>query len=84
MSESVSKEIVQIIAKQLVRPEKDILPDARLVEDLGADSLDVVELMLNLEAALETKVDEKEAMKLRTVADVVAYVQTCRQPAQVG
>jgi acyl carrier protein len=52
----------------------DIHPAMRIVEDLGADSLDVVELMLVLGEEFNTDLDEGEAAKLGTVADVSAYV----------
>jgi acyl carrier protein len=52
-----------------------VTPDARFVDDLGADSLDVVELVMLIEEKLEVEIPDEEAEKLSTVADAVKYVE---------
>lgn len=75
MSVSVFDQIRDIIVEQLdVKPE-EVTPDARFVDDLGADSLDVVELIMRIEEELEIEIPDNEAEQLSTVADAVAYVE---------
>lgn len=76
MSVSVFDRIRDIIVEQLDVSEEAVTPDARFVDDLGADSLDVVELIMRIEEDLEIEIPDEEAEKLHTVADAVAYVET--------
>ncbi|MCC7491557.1 MAG: acyl carrier protein [Fimbriimonadaceae bacterium] len=75
MSVSVFDRIKDIIVEQLdVKPE-EVTPDARFIDDLGADSLDVVELIMRIEEELDIEIPDEEAEKLHSVADAVAYVE---------
>lgn len=73
---SIDERVKKIIAEQLsVEPEK-ITPDARFVDDLGADSLDTVELVMALEEEFEIDIPDEEAEKIVTFQDVMNYVQS--------
>jgi acyl carrier protein len=66
--------VVDIIANQL-GVEKDIItPQAHVVDDLGADSLDVVELVMALEEAFDLEIPDEDAEKIRTVKDIFDYL----------
>jgi acyl carrier protein len=79
--EEIDRRVRTTIATHLSRPEADVRPEARLVEDLHADSLDVVELLQRLEEEFDTTVDDDRALALRTVGDVIRYVQELQAPA---
>ena len=66
----MAKDIKDILAKQLNCSKDKIKSESRIVEDLGADSLDVVELLMTLEDELGISVSDEEALKLKTVADI--------------
>jgi acyl carrier protein len=53
-----------------------VTPDAKFIEDLGADSLDIVELVMALEEEYEVEVPDEDAEKLRTVGDVIGYIES--------
>jgi acyl carrier protein len=64
------------MAARLGLPPEQIVPEARLVEDLGLDSLDAVELAIAVERKFEIDVPEEELTKLKTVADMLALVES--------
>lgn len=70
-----AKQVIKIITEQLNVPESQVVPDAKFVEDLGADSLDTVELVMALENAFNTTIPDEEAEGLSTVGDAIAYVE---------
>jgi acyl carrier protein len=69
----LESKIRQIIIEQLGCNFDKVVPEARLVEDLGADSLDMVELVMCLEEELEIFIDDEDAEKLITVKDIILY-----------
>ncbi|MCF6767318.1 acyl carrier protein [Thiotrichales bacterium 19S11-10] len=73
MSEIESR-VKKIIADQLNVDEKDVVPEASFIDDLGADSLDTVELVMALEEEFETDIPDEEAEKIKTVQDVINYI----------
>lgn len=75
MSQSVYERIRDIVVEQLSVSPDQVKPDARLAEDLGADSLDIVEMIMKIEEELEIEIPDEEAEKLSTLADAVAYVE---------
>ncbi len=76
MSEkSIEERVKHIIVEQLgVKPEQ-ISPEAKFIEDLGADSLDTVELVMALEEEFGKEIPDAEAEKLQSVGDVIRYVE---------
>jgi acyl carrier protein len=66
--------IVNIIANQLGVDKEMVTGGANIVDDLGADSLDVVELVMALEEAFDTEIPDEEAEKIRTVQDIFDYM----------
>lgn len=72
---SIEERVKAIIVDQLgVNPE-DVKPEASFVEDLGADSLDTVELVMALEEEFETEIPDEEAEKISTVQSAIDYVK---------
>ena len=71
----VYETVAGMIAKQLKMDAKDITPDKRLVEDLKADSANVMVLIMDLEDAFNMTVDDAAITELRTVGDVVKYIE---------
>jgi acyl carrier protein len=76
MSEkSIEDRVKDIIVKDLgVNPEQ-VTPEAKFIEDLGADSLDTVELVMAIEQELSVEVPDEDAEKLEKVGDVIRYVE---------
>ncbi|MFK5938041.1 MAG: acyl carrier protein [Sulfurimonas sp.] len=69
-------DIKEVVVEQLSVNVDEVKDDAKFVEDLGADSLDVVELVMALEEKFDIEIPDDEAEKIATVADVVAYVES--------
>ncbi len=67
--------IIGIIANQLGVDKDMVTPASNIVDDLGADSLDVVELVMALEEAFDTEIPDEDAEKIRTVQDIFEYVK---------
>ena len=70
----MEEKIKNIIAYQLGRKISNVTPEARLKEDLNADSLDAIELTMALENEFNISISDEDAEKLLTVGDVVAYI----------
>ena len=70
------EKVIEVIAKQLGKKCCDVKPEHRIVEDLGADSLDVVEMLMTLEDDHGVIIPDDVAMNLKTVQDVVAHLNT--------
>ena len=71
---SVEERVKQIIVEQLGVDEGEVTPNASFVDDLGADSLDTVELVMAFEEAFEIEIPDENAEKIRTVKDAVDYI----------
>ncbi len=69
------EEIIELIAKKLRIDVNSIEDDSNLVTDLGADSIDLVELLMEIESALDVTVSDEEAAELKTVRDVVDFIE---------
>ena len=72
---SIVDRIKDIIVEQLGVNADQINPGAKFIEDLGADSLDIVELIMALEEEFGTEIPDEEAEKLQTVGDVAKYIE---------
>jgi acyl carrier protein len=81
MASEVEAKVREIICEQLGVSEGDVTPDASFIEDLGADSLDIVELVMALEEEYDMEISDEEAEKIRTVQDVVNYIESHQQSA---
>ena len=68
------EKVRDMLAKQLNVPAEAIKEDSKIVEDLKADSLDVVEMLMNLEDAYSVSIPDDEAVKIKTVGDVVEAI----------
>jgi len=75
---ALEKEVIAIIAEQLGIDESEVTPDKSFVEDLNADSLDLTELIMNLEEKFNIEISEGDQEKLRTVKDVIGYVNSLK------
>jgi acyl carrier protein len=74
MSDSEAR-VIKVIVEQLGVKEEDVKPEASFIDDLGADSLDTVELVMALEEEFEVEIPDEEAEKIRTVADVMSFIK---------
>ncbi len=72
---SVDERVKQIIVEQLGVDEAEVTPNASFVDDLGADSLDTVELVMAFEEAFEIEIPDEDAEKIRTVKDAIDYIK---------
>lgn len=73
--DDVSKKVMEIVAKQLEKDQKEVTPESSFANDLGADSLDTVELVMALEEEFGTEIPDEEAEKITTVQAAVDYIQ---------
>ncbi len=78
---SVEEKVKQIIVEQLGVDEGEVTPNASFVDDLGADSLDTVELVMAFEEAFDLEIPDEDAEKIKTVQDAVDYIE---KNAKVG
>ena len=72
----IESRVKKIIAEQLGVPESDVTHEKAFVADLGADSLDTVELVMALEDEFGIEIPDEEAEKIKTVNDVIQYITT--------
>lgn len=75
MSDEVFSKVKSVIVDQLGVEENDVISEAAFADDLGADSLDVVELVMALEENFEIEIPDDEAEKITTVGQAVKYIQ---------
>ncbi len=72
---TIEERVRAIIAEQLDQDEVDIVPEASFVEDLGADSLDLVELVMRMEETFDVEIPDDDAENIRLVQDAINYIQ---------
>jgi acyl carrier protein len=73
--DAVFDRVKQLILDQLDVDGDEITPDARFIDDLGADSLDIVELIMAIEEEFELEIPDEHAERIATVGDAVAYIK---------
>ena len=76
MSDSIFEKVRKVVCEELGVQESEVTMEASLVDDLGADSLDVVELVMALEDAFGIDIPDDDVAGLKTVGDVVRYVES--------
>jgi len=82
MDSAVMREkVVDIISNQLGIEKADVTPEASVVDDLGADSLDVVELVMALEEEFNLEIPDEEAEKIKSVQDIFSHMENALQAA---
>lgn len=71
----VAERIIEIVAEKMDKPKEEITEEKHFVNDLGADSLDTVELMMDIEDEFDLSIPEEEAQKIQTIGDAIKYVE---------
>jgi acyl carrier protein len=73
---SIEERVIKIIAEQLSVDAADVVPSASFTDDLGADSLDLVELIMAMEEEFDIKIEDEQAEKIKTVKDVIDFIKS--------
>ena len=71
----ILEKVTTIVCNQLDVEKEKVKPEASFINDLGADSLDIVELVMELEEAFEMSIPDEDAEKIRTVGEAVGYIK---------
>ena len=74
MEKTLERRVIEIIVEQLGVSEEEVTLEASFIEDLGADSLDLVELIMAMEEEFGIEISDEDAEKIQTVQDVVNYI----------
>ncbi len=77
-AESLETRLKKIVSEELGVEESKINPESKFIDDLGADSLDVVELVMNLEEEFQCEIPDEEAEKIVTVGDALRYIEAVK------
>ena len=75
MAKPVEERVKEIIVEQLGVEEDEVLPAAKFIEDLGADSLDTAELVMAFEEEFDLEIPDEDAEKIATVGDAISYIK---------
>ena len=75
MNENLFNEVREVLAKQLRKPEDIIKPESKIIDDLGADSLNILMLLMTIEEDFGIKVPDEELAVFKTVGDVVSFLE---------
>ena len=73
---SIEERVKEIIVDQLGVDESEVTPEAKFIDDLGADSLDIVELVMALEEEYDIEISDEEAEKIQTVGDAIEFIKS--------
>ena len=74
MEKTIDRRVIEIIVEQLGVSEEEVTPEAHFIDDLGADSLDLVELIMAMEEEFGMEISDEEAEKIQTVQDAINYI----------
>ena len=77
-NENIEEKVVGIVSSQLDVEKEKIKPETSFINDLGADSLDIVELVMEFEEAFDMSIPDEDAEKIRTVGDAINYIKEHR------
>jgi acyl carrier protein len=72
---ALEQRVAEIIAEQLGVSKEEVVPEASFIDDLGADSLDIVELVMAMEEEFDIEIPDDDAEKIQTIGDAIAYVR---------
>jgi acyl carrier protein len=72
---TVTEKVKEMIVEQLGVTESEVVPEAKFIDDLGADSLDIVELIMALEDVYGIEIPDEDAEKMETVGDAIKYIE---------
>ncbi|MCI0652718.1 MAG: acyl carrier protein [Planctomycetes bacterium] len=78
MSAQILEQVIAIVSEKLGVEKEKVRPETSFIGDLGADSLDMVELLMNLEDSFKMTIPDEDAEKIKTVGDAVQYIQEHR------
>ncbi|MFA7464454.1 MAG: acyl carrier protein [Syntrophales bacterium] len=75
---SIEERVIEIITEQLGVTKEECVPEASFMDDLGADSLDIVELIMAMEENFGVEISDEELMKIRTIQDAIDFIKKKR------
>lgn len=75
MTANLETRVADIIVEQLGATREEIIPEASFIDDLGADSLDIVELVMAMEETFDVEIPDDDAEKIQTIGDAIAYLK---------
>jgi acyl carrier protein len=71
----IQEKVISIVCEQMGVPKEKVTPETSFINDLGADSLDTVELVMEFEDAFDISIPDEEAEKIQTVGDAIKYIE---------
>ncbi len=71
----IEERVKEIIVEQLGVSEDEVVPEASFIDDLGADSLDIVELVMAMEEEFDMEIPDEDAEKIQTIQDAITYIK---------
>jgi len=71
----ISERLTEIVAEKLDKPKDEVTAEKSFINDLGVDSLDIVEIMMDIEDEFDLSIPEEEAQKIVTIGDAIKYVE---------
>lgn len=79
LQEEIEQKVKEIFVDKLSVDEAKVTPEANLINDLGADSLDTVEFIMEIEKAFDVLIPDEVAIKMETISDIIQYIKTTLQ-----